>query len=136
MRRAKAACAVSGEDIPDDLAVDGARNAVLELEVHLGDRVLSEDRGVRDVTCRHILSVHRFNVLSFTPLPLSSSVLVAQNSRVGFSGRRTDGGRLNHVADGEPLDGLVLGGASRAVGATDRLDVAPAVLVAAAVKRC
>ena len=136
MRRARGARAVGGEDIPDDLAVDGARNAVLELEVHLGDRVLSEDRGVRDVTCRYILSVHRFNVLSFTPLPLSSSVLVAQNSRVGFSGRRTDGGRLNHVADGEPLDGLVLGGASRAVGATDRLDVAPAVLVAAAVKRC
>jgi hypothetical protein len=128
---------VGGEDIPDDLAVDGARNAVLELEVHLGDRVLSEDRGVRDVTCVHILSVHRFNVLSFTPLPFfSSSVLVAQNSRVGFSGRRTDGGGLNHVADGESLDGLVLGGASRAVGATDRLDVAPAVLVAAAVKRC
>lgn len=128
---------MGGEDIPDDLAVDGARNAVLELEVHLGDRVLSEDRGVRDVTCVHILSVHRFNVLSFTPLPFfSSSVLVAQNSRVGFSGRRTDGGGLNHVADGESLDGLVLGGASRAVGATDRLDVAPAVLVAAAVKRC
>ena len=136
MRRAKAACAVSGEDIPDDLAVDGARNAVLELEVHLGDRVLSEDRGVGDVTCVHILSVHRFLVLSLTPLPFSSSVLMAQNSRKGFSGRRTDGGGLNHVADGEPLDGLVLGGASRAVGATDRLDVAPAVLVAAAVKRC
>jgi hypothetical protein len=52
-----------------------------------------------------------------------------------FSGirvRRTDSGGLNHVADGESLDGLVLGGASRAVGATDRLDVAPAVLVAAA----
>jgi len=48
------------------------------------------------------------------------------------SDRRTDSGGLNHVADGESLDGLVLGGASRAVGATDRLDVAPAVLVAAA----
>ena len=51
------------KDIPNDLAVDGARNAVLELEVHLGDRVLSEDRGVRDVTCVHILSVHRLHVL-------------------------------------------------------------------------
>jgi hypothetical protein len=50
-------------------------------------------------------------------------------------GRHTDSGTLNHVADGESLDGLVLGGASRAVGATDRLDVAPAVLVAAAVKQ-
>ena len=58
MRRARAARAVSGEDIPNDLAVDGARNAVLELEVHLGDRVLSEDRGVRDVTCVDILSAY------------------------------------------------------------------------------
>ena len=54
---------------------------------------------------------------------------MAQNSRMGFSGRRTDGGGLNHVADGEPLDGLVLGGASRAVGAADGLDVAAALLV-------
>merc|ERR1712227_1022709 len=76
----------------DLLAVDGAGDAVLELEVHLGDRVLSEDGSVRDVT---------------------------------------DGGGLDHVADGESLDGLVLRSASRAVGATDRLDVAPAVLVAA-----
>jgi hypothetical protein len=67
MRRARAARAVSGEDIPNDLAVDSARNAVLELEVHLGDRVLSEDRGVRDVTCVHILSVHQFHILSITP---------------------------------------------------------------------
>ncbi len=39
---------------------------------------------------------------------------------------RTDSRRLDHVADGEPLDGLVLGGASRAVGAADGLDVAAA----------
>ena len=58
MRRAKGARAVSGEDIPDDLAVDGARNAVLELEVHLGHRVLGEDGGVRDVTCVDILSAY------------------------------------------------------------------------------
>jgi hypothetical protein len=44
-------------DIPDDLAVNGARDAVLELEVHLGHRVLGEDGGVRDVTCVDILSV-------------------------------------------------------------------------------
>ena len=48
-------------------------------------------------------------------------------------GRRTDGGRLNHVADGESLDRLVLGSASRAVGAADGLDVAAALLVTAAV---
>ena len=39
---------------------------------------------------------------------------------------RTDRRRLDHVADGEALDGLVLGGASRAVGAPDGLDVAAA----------
>lgn len=39
---------------------------------------------------------------------------------------RTDSRRLDHVADGEPLDGLILGGASRAVGAPDGLDVAAA----------
>ena len=58
MRRARAARAVSGEDIPNDLAVDGARNAVLELEVHLGHRVLGEDGGVRDVTCVDVLSAY------------------------------------------------------------------------------
>jgi hypothetical protein len=45
----------------------------------------------------------------------------------------TDGGRLDHVADGEPLDGLVLGRASRAVAAADGVDVAAALLVAAVV---
>jgi len=57
----------------NDLAMDGARNAVLQLEVHLGNCVLGKDRGVRNVT---------------------------------------DSGRLDHVADGEPLDRLVLGRAS------------------------
>jgi hypothetical protein len=116
---------------PDDLAVDGARNAVLKLQVHLGDRVLGEDGGIGDIP---------------------------------------DGGRLDHVADGEPLDGLydvvsmdveieesriegremmmdsgirktttmraylVLGGAAGAVGAAHRLDVAAAILVATAKK--
>lgn len=46
---------------------------------------------------------------------------------------RTNGSRLNHVADGESLDGLVLGRASRAVGAADGVDVAAALLVAAVV---
>jgi hypothetical protein len=39
---------------------------------------------------------------------------------------RTDSRRLNHVADGEPLDGLILGSASRAVRAPDGLNVAAA----------
>ena len=44
----------------------------------------------------------------------------------------TDGGGLDHVADGESLDCLVLGGASRAVGAADGLDVATTLLVTTA----
>jgi hypothetical protein len=43
---------------------------------------------------------------------------------------RTDGGRLDHVADGESLDCLVLGCASGAVRATDRVDVTTTLLVA------
>lgn len=46
--------------------------------------------------------------------------------------RRTDSGRLDHVPNGEPLDCLVLGGASGAVGAADGLDVTAALLVATA----
>ena len=65
----------------------------------------------------------------------SPSSLLFPSARIFCRAQRTDGGRLDHVADGESLDRLVLGGASRAVGATDRLDVAPAVLVAAAVKQ-
>ena len=49
-------------------------------------------------------------------------------------GSRTDGSRLDHVADGESLDGLVLGSAASAVGAAHGLDVAAAVLVTTAVK--
>ena len=48
--------------------------------------------------------------------------------------KRTNGSRLDHVADGEALDGLVLGRASRAVAAADGLDVAAALLVAPAMR--
>jgi hypothetical protein len=34
----------------DNLAVDGAGNAVLELQVHLGNGVVGEDGGIRDIT--------------------------------------------------------------------------------------
>ena len=64
MRKARGARAVGGEDIPDDLAVDGARDAVLELEVHLGDGVLLEDGGVRDVTCEEMVSLLQIRGLS------------------------------------------------------------------------
>ena len=45
----------------------------------------------------------------------------------------TDRRRLDHVTDGEALDSLVFGDASRAVRATNEVDVATAVLVAAVV---
>jgi hypothetical protein len=47
--------------------------------------------------------------------------------------RRTNSGRLDHVPDGESLDGFVLGCAAGAVGASDGLDVAAAFLVTSAV---
>lgn len=47
--------------------------------------------------------------------------------------KRTDGSRLDHVPYGESLDGLVLGRASRTIGATDRLNMATTLLVASAV---
>ena len=48
------------------------------------------------------------------------------------AGQCTDRGGLDHVADRESLDGLVLGRTPRAVAAADRLDVAAALLVASA----
>jgi len=41
----------SGWCVPNDLAVNGAGHAVLELQVHLRDGVLWEDRGIGDITC-------------------------------------------------------------------------------------
>lgn len=43
-------------NVPDNLAVDGARDTVLQLEVHLGNRVLGEHRSVRDITCNTLSS--------------------------------------------------------------------------------
>lgn len=50
----------------------------------------------------------------------------------GCEVRRTDSSRLDHVADGESLDCLVLGRAARAVAAADGLHMAAALLVATA----
>ena len=44
-------------------------------------------------------------------------------------GSRTDSSGLHHVSDCESLYRLVFGGASRAIGAAHRLDVAAAFLV-------
>ena len=41
-----------GLSIPHNLSVDGARDAVLELQVHLGHGVIGEDGGIRDITCK------------------------------------------------------------------------------------
>lgn len=54
---------------PDDLAVDGAGNAVLELQVHLWDGVLWEDGSIRDITCSVV------NTLYFHLIILISSVM-------------------------------------------------------------
>lgn len=45
----------------------------------------------------------------------------------------TDSRALDHVADSEPLDGLVLSYASRAVRAADEADVAATLLVASVI---
>ena len=51
-------------DVPYDLAVDGAGNAVLQLQVHLGDSVIGEDGGVRDITCRDwLVSLFQFQAI-------------------------------------------------------------------------
>jgi hypothetical protein len=44
-----------------------------------------------------------------------------------------NGRALYHIADGESLDSLVLGNASRAVAATNKVDVPAAFLVAPAI---
>lgn len=49
-----------------------------------------------------------------------------------FLHQRTNGSGFDHVSYRESLDRLVLGCASRAVGASDRLDVATAFLVTSA----
>lgn len=59
---------------------------------------------------------------------------MAVESPRGGQGTRTDSSGLNHVADGETLDSLVLGNAASAVGAAHGLNVAAAVLVATAIK--
>lgn len=38
-------------NVPDNLAVDSARDTVLQLKVHLGNCVLGKHGCVRDITC-------------------------------------------------------------------------------------
>jgi len=56
-------------------------------------------------------------------------------AKQGWQGaQRTDSSTFNHVSDGESLDRLILGRASRAVGAADGLYMAAAFFVAAAAR--
>lgn len=118
-------------NVPDNLAVDRARDAVLQLEVHLGNRVFIKHRGVRDITWKRrnrqqkSHSARRF----VSPCWVTGAIDLPED------GIRTDSRRLDHVADGEPLDGLVLGRASRAVGAPDGLDVAAACEISTSQRR-
>ena len=87
--------------------------------------------------CCSSLSPPKSQLLSRSP-PRVANI----HSIVGFTSEiiknrieRTDSSGLDHVADGESLDSLVLGDAASAVGAAHGLDVAAAVLVAAAVKK-
>lgn len=70
------------------------------------------------------------------PPPSTANHIHSIVGAVNFQGiARTDSSRLDHVADGESLDRLVLGDAASAVGAAHGIDVAAAVLVAAAVQK-
>ena len=105
-------------NVPDNLAVNGARDAVLQLEVHLGNRVLGKHRSVRDITCRR-------GRLARADQRRGRAVRLRQSQALGRGARvHTDRCGLNHVADGKPLDGLILGRAARAVAAADRLHMA------------
>lgn len=54
--KADAVVLASRTNVPDNLAMDGARDAVLQLKVHLGNRVLGEHRSVGDITCEVTVS--------------------------------------------------------------------------------
>lgn len=66
---------------------------------------------------------------------LHAFISIAGSTFGGHRIERTDGSGLNHVADSESLDRLILGDAAGAVGAAHGLDVAAAVLVTTAVGR-
>ena len=64
------------------------------------------------------------------PLPLSSSPLTVVDRGLGDI---SDGGRLDNVSHDKLLDRLILGHASGAVGASDSLHVAAALLASSSV---
>ena len=64
--------------VPDDLSMNGTRNAVLQLEVHLGNSVFWEYGSVRDITCENVSRKHFLLFVESLPelqrLPKSSRV--------------------------------------------------------------
>lgn len=48
---------LSRGDVPDNLSVDGARDAVLQLQVHLGNCILVKDGRLANVACRLLVPV-------------------------------------------------------------------------------
>ena len=94
------------------MRVDSARHTVRNFDVELGDNVLC-DR----------IQLNR----SITEIGIERTLVHA--GLADITNRR----RLDHVTDSEALDGLVLGHASRAVRAADEVNVAAALLVAAAI---
>jgi len=99
--------------------------------LYSGKTEASEISPVFRLVRRFLLSCPVFNSCpAFNPSPclVSTSFFVRDCGRC----RRTDGGRLDHVADGESLDCLVLWRASRAVGASDGVDVTTSGLVTSA----
>ena len=110
--------------------MDGARNAVLQLEVHLGNCVFWEYGSVRDITCEINISLGQ---LQYNPFHGTSASVPTARLSTSWEGVvvkwHTNSSRLNHVADGESLYRLVLGCATRAVAASDRLNVATTLFV-------
>lgn len=97
------------------MRVDGARDAVCDFDVELGDHVLYSKRD--SSRSGDSLKQKEHN----------------KHTRVdGSLADITNSGRLDHVPDGEPLDGLVLSHSPRAVRAADEDNMATSLLVTAA----
>ena len=75
-----------------------ARDTVLQLEVHLGNGVFWEYRGVRDITCE--------------------TCVLANLPRFTSGDEHTNCRRFYYITDCEALDCLVFRSAARAVGAS------------------
>ncbi|KAB8293227.1 hypothetical protein EYC80_007564 [Monilinia laxa] len=91
----------------------------------------SEISPERKSVLAHILETYLTN-----PICLISLRSICSTSLRNILGilKHTNGSGLNHVTDGESLYRLVLRGASRAVGASDGLDVTTTLLVTSTIQ--